>query len=98
MKEFNERDFEKAIVVIVDVWYFESEELVPYLHPRMLLILESKSLKQSKASKRESKYKNSSDDDESEEEKVNKKNKKGQEKMNNFTSESDSDSKLITIF
>ena len=45
LKEFKEREFKQAIVVIVDVWLFKNEELVPYIHPRMLLILESKSSK-----------------------------------------------------
>ena len=94
MKEFNAKEFEQAIVVIVDVWYFESEVLMPYLHPRLLLILESKSSKQSKGDK---KKKDESSDEESEDA-DNKKNKKAKGKKNQKDdSDSDGDSKQIAI-
>ena len=100
LKEFNEREFEKAVVVIVDVWYFESEELIPYLHPRMLLILKSKSSKKSKEGKKKNKKKKkNSSEEESEEEIITKKQKKGKGKKKwQNTSESDNESKQITIY
>ena len=58
-----EREFKKAIIIIADVWFFKNEELIPYIHPKFLLILGSKSSKKSEEEK-----KNESSEEDSEEE------------------------------
>ena len=39
LNKLDEREFKQAIIIIADVWFFKNEELIPYIHPKMLLII-----------------------------------------------------------